>query len=87
MWGGWGEALGCRRVGDGRHGVVVATLTSAGGRQGSSEPDFVKEVDTLQEEVAALLVETEAAERAGRLLFWGGFLVVPGEWQSLLVEA
>ena len=40
----------------------------------------------MQGEVATLLVETEAAERLGRPLFWGGFLVVPGEWRSLSVK-
>ena len=68
-------------------GVVVATLTSTGGRQRSLEPDFVKEIDAWREEAAVLLVETEAAERLARPLFWGGFWVVPREWQSLLVKA
>ena len=54
--------------------------------KGSMGTDFVKGDDTSQEEVAALLVETEAAERAEQLLFWGGFLVVPGEWRSLSVK-
>ena len=69
-------------------GVEEATLTSAGGRQRSSGPDFIEGVDAAWEEAAVLLVETgEAAERLERPLFWGGFLVVPREWRSLLVKA
>ena len=41
----------------------------------------------MREEVFALLVEMEAAEWVGRPLFWGGCLVVPGEWRSRLAEA
>ena len=43
--------------------------------------------DASREEVSALLVEVEAAERVERLFFRGGCLVVPGEWRSRLVKA
>ena len=43
--------------------------------------------DSSQEEVSALLVEVEAAERVERPFFRGGCLVVPGEWRSRLAKA
>ena len=42
--------------------------------------------DVSREEVLALLVEVEAAERVERPFFRGGCLVVPGEWRSCLAE-
>ena len=63
------DPLGVKGSEKGVTGLVVATLTSAGGRQRSLETDFIKDVDASQEEAAALLVETEAAERLGQPLF------------------